>query len=119
MNDLVLNVAEYYDGPVWIGLSEANPNKGDFLWVTGGTLVASGYTNWASGEPDESDLVYHCVVSDPNSAGDWFSVPCGGSSNYPKYPFIIEYQCYQDNCYAKASPKPNACHFERASCSSQ
>jgi hypothetical protein len=35
---------------VWFGLTDV-VNEGTYRWVTGGTLVSGGYTNWQLGEP--------------------------------------------------------------------
>ena len=54
---------------LWIGLNDVQ-NEGTFVWVSGET---PSYTNWAPGEPNNSNGDEHYVNMYPNtfSTGEW------------------------------------------------
>jgi flagellin len=52
---------------LWIGLTDEN-SEGNFQWVTGESAT---YTNWLSGQPDNSGGNQHYVKLSDLSAGQW------------------------------------------------
>jgi flagellin len=52
---------------LWIGLTDEN-SEGNFQWVTG---ESASFTNWMSGQPDNSGANQHYVKLSDLSAGQW------------------------------------------------
>ncbi|RBQ28461.1 DUF4347 domain-containing protein [Aliarcobacter vitoriensis] len=81
------------NGNGWIGASDA-ASEGTWRWVTGpeaGTLLSSGYTNWASGEPNDSngeDYAHFYGTSSDTNYTKWNDF-AGNNSNITGY--IVEY----------------------------
>ncbi|XP_033759064.1 perlucin-like protein [Pecten maximus] len=52
-------------------------NEGRWVWVRTGQSF--GFTNWASGEPSNSNGVEDCVILNGESFADWNDAPCDQS----------------------------------------
>lgn len=79
----------------WIGASDED-TEGTWLWKTGpeaGNSI-SGYTNWNSGEPNNSggNEDYAHMMSWQTPPGVWNDLPNnGGSGNYKATGYLVEY----------------------------
>jgi hypothetical protein len=65
----------------WIGYSDQS-QEGQFSWVDGSS---SGYSNWASSEPNNSGGAENCTVDAWDPGGRWNDYPCAYEQ-----PFICE-----------------------------
>ncbi len=57
-------------------------SEGRWSWVSGSS---STYTNWASGEPNDSDGDEDCAINNHNYGTSWNDIDCDNT-----YPFICE-----------------------------
>lgn len=90
-------------GAGWMGASDA-ASEGAWKWVTGpeaGTQfcsgdnpcnsVNSGYTNWNSGEPNDSGGNEDCGQFLAGGTGKWNDLPCTGTGSGTLTGYVVEY----------------------------
>lgn len=72
-------------GAYWLGTKDET--EGTWAWRSGGTIwqgtttgAASGYVNWASGEPNDYDADEDCATVQTND--EWFDWKCGEMLSY-------------------------------------
>ncbi len=60
-------------GSIWIGANDID-SEGVWIWTDGNGLI-NGYTNWVSGQPNDSEAGEDCAVLHSGN-GDWNDVAC-------------------------------------------
>ncbi|XP_077984091.1 uncharacterized protein LOC144438793 [Glandiceps talaboti] len=79
----------YVDDTYWIGLHDID-SENDWSWTDGSTF---DYSNWYSGEPDNSGDTQDCTVLLWNTDATWSDVDCSGN-----YKFICKYPLDVASC---------------------
>lgn len=79
---------------IWIGASDI-ASEGNWVWTDGSQLT---YTNWNSGEPNNSNYAEHCAEYYYGN-GLWNDMP-----EFYQYPFIIEFNTSEVSLVSGFSP---------------
>ncbi|XP_041458281.1 macrophage mannose receptor 1-like isoform X1 [Lytechinus variegatus] len=82
LNNFIVNlISRYDDDEFWIGLTDRREMY-EFLWIDETPLQEGDYTNWAPGEPNESDGLHEDCVEIYAHTGKWNDEQCVAYQNY-------------------------------------